>query len=74
MVLFPHTKLTNGIKSLSKGRDDIEVHCHWRMPEFKDIPMIECTKCSKWFHADCEAVTKQILDDSQADWFCYYCK
>ena len=35
---------------------------------------IECTKCSKWFHVDCEVVPKQVLDDSQAEWFCHYCK
>ena len=74
MVPFPHTKVTTRIESLSKRRDDHEVHCHCRMPELKDVPMIECTKCSKWFHADCEPVTKQILDNSQADWFWHYCK
>ena len=73
MSPFPHTEVTTVIKSM-RARDDIEVHCHCRMPELKDVPMIECTKCTKWFHADCEAVTKQILDDSQVEWFCRYCK
>lgn len=72
MAPFPHTKVvTTGMKSKT---DDTEVHCHCRMPELKDIPMIECSKCSKWFHIDCEAVPKQILDDSLADWFCHYRK
>ena len=68
---FPHTEAAiTGIKS--KGRNDnIEVHYHCRMLELKDIPMIACIK---WFHVDCEAVPKKILDDSQADWFCCYCK
>ena len=70
---FPHTEAAiTRIKS--KGRDDIEVHCHCRMPELKDVSMIECTTCSKWFHVDCEGVPKKILDDSKADWFCRYCK
>ena len=28
-------------------RDDLEEHCHCRMPELKGVPMIECTSCSK---------------------------
>ena len=73
MAPFPHSEtVTRGIRS--KERDDFEVHCHCRMPELKGIPMIECTKCSKWFHVDCEVVSKQVLDDSQAEWFCHYCK
>ena len=40
-----------------------------RMPEIKDIPMIECTKCRKWFHVDCEVIPKQALHYSQADLF-----
>ena len=45
-----------------------------RMPEIKNIPMIECTKCRKWFHVDCKVVPKQALDYAQANWFCCYCK
>lgn len=61
---------------MKSERDDIEVYFQCRMPEIKDIPMIECSKCSKWFHVDCEAVPNQILDDSlaESDRFCYYCK
>ena len=43
--------LTNNLKIKSKQRrDDVEVHCHFRMLELKDIPITECIKCSKWFH------------------------
>ena len=67
MVPFPHLALITTSKS--NERDDIEMHCHCRMPELKDI---ECT--SKWFHVDCEVVPKLALDDSRAHWFCCYCK
>ena len=74
---FPCTKRYLGVDVPGhfkpKCRDDIEVHCHCRMPELKDVPMIECTKCNKWFHIDCEAVPGEILDNSRAEWFCKHC-
>ena len=48
-------------------RDDIEVHCHCRMPELKGVPMIECTSCSKCYHVDCEAMPNKVLEDSLAE-------
>ena len=74
---FPCTKRYMGVavpgNFKPKCRDDIEVHCHCRMPELKDVPMIECTKCNKWFHIDCEAVPEEILNNSKAEWFCKHC-
>ena len=32
-----------------KARDDFEVHCYCRMPELKNVGMIECTSCSNGF-------------------------
>ena len=72
MAPFPYTGAINtGMKS---KRDDIEVHCHCRMPELKGVPMIECSKCSDWFHVDCEVVPNDILEDSLADWYCKDCQ
>ena len=63
----PYTGAINtGMKS---KRDDIEVHCHCRMPELKGVPMIECSKCSNLFHVNCEVVPNDILKDSLADWY-----
>ena len=35
--------------------------------------MIECSKCSKWFHADCLKVSKKATKSSEP-WFCSFCK
>ena len=50
MVPFPHSAFTTTIKS--KARDDM------------DIPMLECTKRSKWFHVNCEVIPKLALEES----------
>ena len=71
MVSFPHSAARN---TGPRKRDDIEVHCHCRMPELKDVPMIECTCCSKWYHVDCEAVPDKVLEDSLAEWNCKDCQ
>ena len=34
-----------------------------RMPELKNVGMIECTSCSKWFHLVCGDVPTQVLND-----------
>ena len=49
------------------------MHCHCRMPELKDMAMIECTNCNRWFHVACEEVAENVLDNSAAKWFCH-CK
>ena len=36
------------------------------MSELKRKAMIECTKCNRWFHVDCEVVLRDILDNSEA--------
>ena len=66
---FPHKKKAGGMKN----RDDFEVHCVCRMPEIKNIPMIQCNECLKWFHTSCQEVPQVILDDSDTDWFCHVC-
>ncbi len=54
--------------------ESIDVHCYCRMPEFKDIPMIECTNCLKWFHyVCCENVSEECMDSSDIEWFCCNC-
>ena len=74
---FPSTKRYLGAAAPDnfkpKCRDDIEVHCHCRMPEVKGKAMIECTQCNKWFHIDCEVVPENVLDNSADEWFCNFC-
>ena len=33
--------------------NEIEVHCICRTPELKNVAMIECSLCLKWYHALC---------------------
>ena len=61
-------KLANTISTDTMGQqvkahDDFEVHCYCRMPELKNVGMIECTSCSKWFHLVCGDVPTQVLND-----------
>ena len=70
MAPFPHLAARN---TGPGKRDDIEVHCHCRMPELKGVPMVECSSCSKWYHVDCEAVPGKVLADSLAKWNCKDC-
>ena len=45
---FPHrSRLGGGVKN----EDNFDVYCVCRMPEMHSVPMIECTRCSKWFHS-----------------------
>ena len=70
---FPHKRKVESA-TMTKSRDDIEVHCHCRMPELKDMVMIECTECNGWFHVECETVPMVTLDNSEAEWFSCHCK
>lgn len=71
---FPHEerKVARGIRI--RNRDDITVHCHCRMPVLKDLAMIECSKCTQWYHIACEKESKAILDTSEAEWYCTLCQ
>lgn len=51
---------------------EIKVHCHCRMPELKDVEMVECSLCSKWVHVMCDSVKKECIN-SDIKWFCQNC-
>ena len=44
-----------------------------RMPEIKNVSMIECEKCLGWFHTSCETVDEEVLDKSDVKWICHSC-
>ena len=71
---FPSREREFGNTAGIAHRDDIEVHCHCRMPEMMDVVMTECSKCGQWFHAACENVPDSALNDLEAEWFCSHCK
>ena len=42
-----------------------DIYCYCRMPELKEVPMIECTNCFKWYHnACCYDIPDECLDTS----------
>ena len=55
-------------------QDEIEIHCHCRMPELKNVAMIECCFCLKWFHVLCDDVDIKCLDNSDTEWLCKHCR
>ncbi len=69
---FPHKKVGKGEETV-KCTDDFAIYCHCRMPEIKNVPMIECSKCKKWFHAICEQVSDSALNISETEWLCCFC-
>lgn len=70
---FPQTTNTsiNGVGV--KCTEDIEVHCHCRMPEMKNIAMVECSLCYTWYHTVCEKVREECLNNNECEWYCENC-
>lgn len=69
MEPFPHRSRLS-MKSIIY--DVFDVHCHCRMPEIKNVPMVECTGCTKWFHICCTEV--ELPENvSESDWLCCTC-
>ena len=54
--------------------DNIEVHCHCRMPELKNVAMIQCNYCAVWYHVLCEDVSEDCIANVELEWFCRTCK
>ena len=64
------TALANGIKP-GECSFKQEIFCVCRMPEVP--PMVECSKCGRWYHVQCVDVPKMALDDSNIEWTCPKC-
>ena len=56
-----------------KSRDEIEVYCECRMPELRNVEMVQCCKCKEWYHVHCVSVPRTALVDKNAKWFCSRC-
>ncbi len=67
------TLIKNNIQS---STDDIAIHCYCRMPELKDVPMIECSSSFKWFHVACchDSITDEQLKELDTTWCCQVCQ
>ena len=59
-------KITNIVK--------IPVYCKCRMPEIKDLKMIQCSTCSEWYHIDvCVQVSEEVIKKRSSIWLCDNC-
>ena len=72
MELFPVLK-TRRAEMKIKCEDFIEVYCKCRMPEIVGVDMVQCGKCSEWFHVHCVHVPSKVMEESNVDWFCCLC-
>ena len=58
-----------------KSEDAFEMYCTCRMPEYPDVDMIQCCKCSEWFHVPfCVSVPRQAMDTTSTEWYCNDCE
>lgn len=73
-ILTPFPVKTNAGPVKSTAIESIDIHCYCRMPELKDIAMIECTNCKRWYHnVCCDNIPKECMDDSRVEWLCNFC-
>ncbi len=52
----------------------LDIYCTCRMPDRKDVPMVECSGCSSWFHFAC--VQLEVSDQNNIndmEWLCESC-
>ena len=35
--------------------------------------MVECSKCQKWYHAECVTISNKTIHDENESWFCQSC-
>lgn len=69
LIPFPERKRPYSKRAVI--HDNIEVHCYCRMPELKDVPMIECSLCFKRYHLMCD---NECLNESDTEWSCQQCQ
>ncbi len=72
LLPFPENIATLIKNNIQSSTDDIAVHCYCRMPELKDVPMIECSSCFNWFHVACchDSTTDEQLKELATTWCC----
>ena len=69
LVMFPTMKKRRVPMKL-KNRDEIDIYCERRMPELRNVEMVECCKCKEWYHVHCVGVPHS---DKKTKWFCNSC-
>ena len=72
MVMLPTVK-ERRVPMIVKNWDEIDVYCECRMPELRNVEMVECCKCKEWYHVHCVSVPHSVLPDKNIKWFCNSC-
>ena len=72
ITMFPTMK-ERRIPEKVKCRDEIKIYCECRMPELRNVEMVECNGCKEWYHVHCVCVPHVALKDKNIKWFCFSC-
>ena len=77
---FPSTTKQPNIAPVVDKKIGVKLFCTCRMPYFEgDVTadfknrMIECERCSEWFHQDCENVLDEFYESESSSWICRKC-
>ena len=65
---FPQTSGT--VTKNTRKHLFVHIHCECQLPDSYDSKMIECERCSHWFHFKCVKLRKQVPET----WYCKHCK
>lgn len=57
-----------------KSTEEIEVYCECRMPELRNVDMVECCKCKEWYHVHFFFVPHIAITNKNTQWFCNRCR
>jgi hypothetical protein len=72
IVMFPTLKERRVPVKIKNG-DEIDIYCEYRMPDLRNVEMVECCKCKEWYHVHCVSVPHSALADKKFKWFCNSC-
>ena len=68
---FPSSDWQKIPTNLIKKTMDVLVFCYCRFPE--EGNMIECCRCSEWYHETCEVIDQEVWEKEDIDWVCKKC-
>ena len=72
ITMFPTMK-ERRIPVKVKCRDEIKIYCECRMPELRNVEMVECNGCKERYHVHCVCVPHSALKYKNTKWFCSSC-
>ena len=70
MILFPAKERDVSIGSRVRTTQIVKLFCHCRQPSYGN--MIQCKKCSDWFHGQCESISTKHWENPYT-WNCRGC-